>query len=107
MSPQIFVDLFAAVASKNIDSLVKVAGSRANDYTTCFSKNIIPELASETGMNLHRESYPARIDYVLSRDASKFHRLDIAIEHEKSGKTAEQEIAKLALVNSKLAVLVT
>ena len=107
MSPHDFARLFSTVASAQEAAMVEVAGSRAGHYTAWFSDAVVPAMGEQTKLNLHRESYPARIDYVLSPDTTWPHRLDIAIEHEKTGATAEQEVAKLALVNSRLAVLVT
>lgn len=107
MSPNEFAKLFAAVATEHEVALSQVAGTRAGLYTAWFSNTVVPAVTHLSGLHLHCESYPSRIDYVLSQDTEWPHRLDIAIEHEKAGATAEQEVAKLALVNSRLAVLVT
>ena len=107
MLPHIFAKVFKDEVTRQQASLTEVAGSRAGHYTTWFSDDVVPKIAESLGLNVHWESYPARIDYVLSRDTGWPHRLDIAIEHEKTGDTAEQEIAKLVLVTSGFAVLVT
>lgn len=106
MFPHIFAKTFTNAVATHEVLLTEVAGSRAGHYMTWFS-DVVRTIGQSLGLNAHPESYPARIDHVLSRDTAWPHRLDIAIEHEKTGKTAEQEIAKLALVSSRLAVLVT
>lgn len=107
MLPHIFAKTFTHAVAIHEALLAKVAGSREGHYTNWFSEDVVRTIGQSLGLTVHKESYPARIDHVLSRDTASPHRLDIAIEHEKTGKTAEQEIAKLALVNSRLAVLVT
>jgi len=106
LGPRLFFRTFLDVATYHNAEIEGVCGSGSR-YTDFFSGSLMPEIANKTGLYLHSECFPGKIDFVFSRDSSSPYRFDVAVEHERAGERSEEEFLKLSYLNCPLKTLVS